>query len=186
MIRLDSTTRKLQLVLKAAVATTQLSVTVSYSDKTTTTYNGATQLSLSNDTTAVDICSAPAADTIRDIDLINICNNDTVSSTVSVRYSDNGVIYVILINEIAPGNQINYTHGSGWEVVDHIGPTGPLGNIGPTGPSITGPTGSSGAAGVDGPTGPMGVTGPNGLSITGPTGPNANLGVIFAFAAIHG
>jgi len=62
MIRLDTTTRKLQVVLAGAVSTNQLPVVVSYSDKTSTTYNGATQTAQTNGTTAVDICAARSAD----------------------------------------------------------------------------------------------------------------------------
>ena len=40
MIRLNSTTRTLQLFLAGAVTTNQLQVTVCYSDQTTTTYLG--------------------------------------------------------------------------------------------------------------------------------------------------
>lgn len=121
MIRLDATTRKLQAVLAGAVTTNQLPCTVSYSDKTSTDYVGATQLTNTNSTTAVDICAAPGASTVRDIDYLSIRNRDTAAATVTVMLDDNGTDYEIVKAALAVGDQLIYTHGDGWRVVDADG-----------------------------------------------------------------
>lgn len=117
MIRLDATNRKLQAVLAGAITTNQLPCTVSYSDKTSTDYVGATQLTNTNSTTQVDICAAPAASTVRDIDYVSIKNVDTAAATVSVIYDDNTTDYTIAKFALAVGDQLTYTHGTGWQVI---------------------------------------------------------------------
>lgn len=120
MIRLDTVNRKLEAVLGGAVALNQLPVVVSYSDKTATTYNGATQLANTSNTVAVDICGAPAAATIRDVDYINIRNSDTAPATVTVRYNDT-TLYNLFTVTLSVGDCLTYTHGSGWQVTDSTG-----------------------------------------------------------------
>lgn len=121
MLRLDSTLRKLQIVLAGAITTNQLPVVVCFSDKTSTTYNGGTTVSNTNSTTAVDICAAPGAATIRDIDSITVQNADTAAATVTIRYNDNGTTYSIFKCTLSVGDQIIYTHGQGWKVLDSSG-----------------------------------------------------------------
>ena len=121
MIRLDNTLRKLQIVLAGAVATSQLSILVSYSDKAAASYNGATTPSVSNSIVLVDICAAPAAATIRDIDFIGVQNVDTASATATVFYNDNGVSYTLAKATLAVGDRLTYVHGSGWQVLDGTG-----------------------------------------------------------------
>ena len=121
MIRLDATTRKLQAVLAGAITTNQLPCTVSYSDKTSTDYVGATQLTNTNSTTAVDICAAPGASTVRDIDYLSIRNRDTAAATVTVMLDDNGTDYEIVKAALAVGDSLIYTHGDGWRTVDSFG-----------------------------------------------------------------
>lgn len=121
MIRLDTTTRKLQVLLGGAVAATQADVLVCYSDKTSTAYTGASQLAVTNNTTAVDICAAPGASTVREVDFVNIRNNDTASITVTVRYNDNGTLYKLFVGTLGVGEQLTYTHSRGWKVCDSSG-----------------------------------------------------------------
>ena len=121
MLKLDQTTRKLQAVLSGAVTTNQLPCMVSYSDDNGTTYVGGTQLTNTNSTTAVDICAAPGASTVRDIDYLSIRNRDTAAATVTVMLDDNGTDYEIVKAALAVGDQLIYTHGDGWRVVDADG-----------------------------------------------------------------
>lgn len=114
MYRLDATNRKLQMVLAGVVAANQLHATVSYSDKTATGYAGGTQVSVSNNTTAVDICSAPAANTVRDIDQITIYNRDTASATVTLMLDVGGTDTELGKKTLAAGESLIWTHGSGW------------------------------------------------------------------------
>lgn len=138
MIRLDATTRKLQAVLAGAITTNQLPITVCYSDKTTTTYNGATQLTNTNSTSQVDICAAPAASTVRDIDFIGIRNRDTAAATVTVLYDDNGTDYQIISSTLDVGDVLTYVHGNGWQVVTLTGELKTSGSGGGTG-DVVGP-----------------------------------------------
>jgi hypothetical protein len=164
MIRLDTPTRSLQLVLAGSMATLPLPVVVCYSDKSSTAYSGATATSVSNGPAAVTICGAPPASTVRDIDAITIQNADTVSSTVTVRLNDNGMGYTLFKATLPAGDQINYTHGQGWKVVSE---SGTVGGTGPTGPAgATGTTGAAGSTGAQGIQGPAGATGPAGLGLT--------------------
>lgn len=121
MLKLDQTTRKLQAVLSGAVTTNQLPCMVSYSDDNGTTYVGGTQLTNTNSTTAVDICAAPGASTVRDIDYLSIRNRDTAAATVTVMLDDNTTDYEIVKAALAVGDQLIYTHGDGWRVLDTSG-----------------------------------------------------------------
>jgi len=123
MLRLDSTLRKIQILLSGIITTAQLPVMVMYSDRTSTAYSGAAQLANTNSTTAVDICAAPAASTIRDIDYISVRNSDTVAATATIRYNDNTTLYTIVTVALAVGDQLVYVHGDGWRVVDSTGQT---------------------------------------------------------------
>ena len=121
MIRLDTINRSLQLVLGAAKTTNNLQIVVSYSDQTASTYLGATQLSNSNGTTPVTICNAPAASTIRDIDMITVLNTDTVYQVITIQYLDTATTYKILDIQLNVGDKLTWTHGSAWQVVDNSG-----------------------------------------------------------------
>jgi len=121
MIRLDTINRSLQLFLGAPKTTSNLQIVVSYSDQTASTYLGATQLSNSNGTTPVTICSAPAASTIRDIDMITVLNTDTVYQVVTIQYLDTATTYKILDIQLNVGDKLTWTHGSAWQVVDNSG-----------------------------------------------------------------
>ena len=114
MIRLDTATRNLQIVLAGAVTTNQSNIVVSYADQTGTSYTGAQQAANSNNTTAVDICASPPAGMVRTVDAINVYNADTVPTTVTVRYNDNGTIYPIIQAALKTLGSLSYAHGSGW------------------------------------------------------------------------
>jgi len=121
MIRLDTTNRSLQLYLTGATTTNALQVVVCYSDQTTTAYTGATQLSVSNGTTPVIICSAPAANAVRDIDMVSVINNDTVVAVVNIELVDVSTGYNIIQVSLGVEEKLTYTHGSGWQVLTNAG-----------------------------------------------------------------
>jgi hypothetical protein len=139
MIRLSATTQSLQAILAGAITTSQLPVTVGYSDGTSAVYTGAAQLTLTNSAVAVTVCSAPAAGVVRDIDYIAVSNTDTAAATVTVRVNDNGTLYEQVKTTLQPGRQLVYTHASGW-------------NVGPTDatPLPASPTASVGLVAVNG------------------------------------
>ncbi len=148
MIRLDNTTRTLQIVLGGAITTNQLPVVVCYSDQTTTAYPGLTQTANTNGTTPVTICSAPAASTTRDVDYLNVRNIDTASATATIRYNDNGTIYQLFSAVLAVGDQIDYTHGNGWQVLDSTGALKTAGTGGGGGGTVTSVGLSGGTTGL--------------------------------------
>lgn len=121
MIRLSATTHKLQAVLAGAVTTNQLHCVVCYSDDNGSTYVGGTQLTSTNDTTQVDICAAPAASTVRDIDNLSIRNRDTAAATVTVMLDSSGADSEIVKATLAVGDTLSYTHGDGWKTLDASG-----------------------------------------------------------------
>jgi hypothetical protein len=121
MIRLDTTVRSLTLFLGGAHATAPLQIVVSYSDQTSSTYLGGTQLSNSNGTTTVTICSAPSASTIRDIDMVSVLNTDTATQTVTIQLLSTATNYKITTVTLLVGEKLTYTHGSAWQVVSNSG-----------------------------------------------------------------
>lgn len=121
MIVLDATTDTLEIDLLAAHTTNALPFFVSYRDITTSAYTPGNQFGNTNGTTDVVLCSAPAASTQRVIDHIMICNRDTVSHTVTVRFVDNTTEYNIFTAVIASGDMIQYNEGKGWEVLSNNG-----------------------------------------------------------------
>lgn len=118
---LDSTLRKIQVVLAAAKATLDMSITVDYVDMTTTATIGGTYTSSSNGVTSVDILPAPAASTQRKVNRINIYNRDTAEKTISVSISDSGVLYPEVDVTLAVDDTLQYTDMNGWRVIDRTG-----------------------------------------------------------------
>ena len=121
MIRLDTVNRSLTLVLGGAQVTAPLQIVVSYSDQTSATYLGSTQLANSNGTTAVTICSAPIGSVIRDIDMVTVLNTDTASQVVTIQLLDTATNYKIISVTLLVGDKLTYTHGSAWQVVNNAG-----------------------------------------------------------------
>jgi hypothetical protein len=121
MIRLSATTQKLQAVLAAAVAANQPVATVNYSDHTTSAYTGGTQRTALNSTTAVDICDAPGADTVRDIDFLSVYNKDTSAVTITIMVDVSSTDYEQVKVTLSAGDTLQYVHGMGWRVTNTAG-----------------------------------------------------------------
>lgn len=121
MIRLDTVNRSLTLFLGGAQVTAPLQIVVSYSDQTSSTYLGSSQLTNSNGTTPVTICSAPVASVIRDIDMVTVLNTDTGTQTVTIQLLDTATTYKIITVSLLVGDKLTYTHGSAWQVVNNSG-----------------------------------------------------------------
>jgi hypothetical protein len=117
MIRLDATTKKLQAFLSGAPATNQLQVLVSYSDHSSSGYAGGSQASTTNSSTAVDICDAPAAGVVRDVDQITISNRDTAAVTVTVVLDVSGTDTHLFRQALEVDETLQYVHGVGWSLV---------------------------------------------------------------------
>jgi len=124
VIRLDSTTRKLQAVLAGVVTASQPQCSVHFYDvpsqeKTDfSEYRGAVKNTDTNDTTDVDICAAPLkAGTIRNIDYISIYNKDSASVQVTVKIDDSGTETILIRRTLTTLQTLFYEDGAGWIVI---------------------------------------------------------------------
>ena len=125
---LNATTKKVQILLGAAVVTNQCSVVVDYVDFTSTTTTPGNQFSNTNNTTAVDIINAPAASTQRKVNMITVCNKD-VDATVTIRLNDNGTTYnyassILLLS----GATLQFTDTDGWSIINFLSSSRALNN----------------------------------------------------------
>jgi len=121
---LDATTKKVQILLAAAVTTNQCSVIVDYVDFTTTTTTPGNQFSNTNSTTAVDIINAPAASTQRKVNMITVCNKDTEFVTATIRLNVSATTYNYTSGiTLPPGATLQFTDTDGWSVFNTDGST---------------------------------------------------------------
>lgn len=126
---LDTTTRKLQVVLDGAIQSVNCSVTVSYIDYTANANPvPGTQVSTTNGVTAVDICSAPASSTQRRILYLHIYNKDSRTAIFTIRLNDNGTLYTIQQIKLVAGENFVYNIGSGFTVINTVGALGQSGS----------------------------------------------------------
>jgi len=124
MIKLDTITRSLQIVLTAAKTTTDMPVVVSYAERTGTanTTTEGTQLASSNGVTAVTICAAPISSTlVRSVEHISVYNADTASKVVAINLLDTATSYTLIKCTLLVGDELVYTTNAGWEVIDSTG-----------------------------------------------------------------
>ena len=120
MIRLSGPLQTLQAVLGGAVSSTQPDVVVSYADagnKDRAEFEPGTKVTAMNGANGVDICDAPDAATVREIDFVSIRNNDSASVTVTVRLNNNGTSYKLIVVTLATLEHLYYSHIAGWYVV---------------------------------------------------------------------
>lgn len=117
MIVLTETTDNLQVVLGGSVTTNQLRCMSSWRDITTTAYTPGRTVTNTNDTTDVNIVTAPGSSTQRVIDYLSIYNADTVSATVTVKFDANGTEYTIWSGTLATGERLEYVDGAGFVVM---------------------------------------------------------------------
>jgi hypothetical protein len=118
---LDATTREIEILLAAAVATTQLPITAHYVDVTTTAYTPGSANTATNGTTAVDAVDAPGASTQRNVKHLTVYNADTAAATVTVRYDDNATTRILVKITLAVSDTLQYTDEEGWSVIDSNG-----------------------------------------------------------------
>lgn len=119
---LDTTNKKVQFLLDANVASSQLNITADWVDITSTTTTPGSTFSTSNNVTAVDIIPAPSASTQRVVKYISICNTDTDFVNLTVRLNDNGTTYNYVGSFLlAVNSTLQYTDAAGWTVIDAAG-----------------------------------------------------------------
>lgn len=122
MIRLDLTTRKLQVVMAGAKTTTEPSCTVSFYEENRdgNRTKGQTQISILNDTSDVDACAAPQQNFVRNIDSVDVYNADTVSQTITVKIDESGTDTILVKAVLAAGATLHHGDSPGW----YVTPTG--------------------------------------------------------------
>lgn len=148
---LDTTTRKLQIVLTGAKTTLDMPVVVDWVDNTTTTFTPGVTPTTTNGIGLVDILAAPSASTQRKVNGLTINNIDTATKTVQVLLNDNGTSYQLQSQLLQVGDILCYTDSRGWYTKDSNG------NI-----KGFGPTGATGTSGIQGLSGTIGFDGTDG------------------------
>ena len=122
MIVLDTTAKALQVVLAAAVATSQLECQASWRDITASAYTAGESSALTNGTTDVTLVAAPAASTQRVIDYIAVYNADTAPATVTVETDTSTVERRHVRVTLRPGESLHYDgQGGAWRTLDARG-----------------------------------------------------------------
>jgi hypothetical protein len=120
MILLDTTTRKLEVVLGGAITTNQLPFVASYVDITSTTFTPATNTGATNNTSTVILVDVPAASTQRQLKFLSIYNADTAEATITVRLNDNATLRNMFVTTLSVADTLVYAEG-GWSVLNSSG-----------------------------------------------------------------
>lgn len=130
MIVLAGTTDTIKAVLSGTVASTQWQCLASYRDITTSAYTPGRQVTVTNNTTAVTVVSAPDGSTQRVIDALSIYNPDATALSVTVNYDANGTSYPIWKGLLNQGERVEYAEGSGFTAYSNIGAQKTAGTVG--------------------------------------------------------
>jgi hypothetical protein len=121
MIILTNTTDKIQVKLGGTVSANQAVCYASFRDTTTTTISASRGITLTNNTTAVDLVAAPGASTQRIVDYISIHNADTASVTVTINFFDNTSLYTLITATLGAGEKLEYQEGAGFKIISTTG-----------------------------------------------------------------
>lgn len=113
-----SSTDKLEIVLGSSVTTNQLEWVVSYQDITSVgmTLPQSSSQGLTNNTTTVDMVTAPAASTNRQVVHISVFNDDTTSETVIVKKDVSGTEYILVEVLLQPNDTLEWSRETGWKI----------------------------------------------------------------------
>ena len=111
MLILSTTTDKIQVVLSGNVTTSQLRCYSSYNDTTTTSIVPGRNVTLTNNTTAVDLVASPSASTQRVISYLSVYNADTASATVTINVVSSSTSYSVFITTLSAGEKLEYQQG---------------------------------------------------------------------------
>lgn len=113
-----SSTDKLEIVLGSSVTTNQLEWVVSYQDITSAgmTLPQSSSQGTTNDTTTVDMVTAPAASTNRQVVHISVFNDDTTSETVIIKKDVSGTEYILVEVLLQANDTLEWSRETGWKV----------------------------------------------------------------------
>jgi hypothetical protein len=121
MINLTNTTDTVQVVLAGNITASQLNCFASYRDTTTSSVTPGRNSANTNNTTAVNIVTAPSASTQRVVEYLSVYNTDTANATVTIRFNDNGTTYQLIVTTLSPGEKLEYEEGFGFACLDEFG-----------------------------------------------------------------
>jgi hypothetical protein len=117
MIILSTTSDKIQVVLTGSVTANQLKCYAAYNDTTATSITPGRNVTLTNNTTAVDLVTSPALSTQRVVSYLSVYNTDTASSTVTINVVSSSTSYAVFVTTLAVGEKIEYQQGQGFRVL---------------------------------------------------------------------
>jgi hypothetical protein len=112
---------KIQVVLAGAVTANQLQCVASFENLSSDNSTPGNSAVNTNSTTAIDLIGKPANDVFRLINFLSIFNADTASATITIKLNANGVEFILLKVILATGDEIQYTAGGGFFVVNANG-----------------------------------------------------------------
>lgn len=118
---ISATTDRIEVVLSASVTTNQLHIISSYNDSTSSAVTPTKTVTVTNNTTAVNMVPAPSAGSSRQLRYANIFNSDTAPATVTVRTNYNGTVRNVMTVTLYPNDYMQYTHRVGWKVFSFNG-----------------------------------------------------------------
>jgi len=123
MMRLDSSTTSLKVVLAGAKTTNDAQCYASYYDvparqkQDFSEYLGAINTQDTNGTTAVTAVAAPQANTIRQVDYFSVHNYDTADVTVIVYIDENATVTRLIRRTLLTNQSLIWSRGAEWQVM---------------------------------------------------------------------
>ena len=123
MIILDATDKQLEIVLGGVVTTNELPFVAAFVDHdgATPAFTPGEQDGLSNGATSVVVMASPAASIQRQLKFLSVFNADTVAATLTVQYDNAATNRTILSVTLAVGDNLIYTDGGGFRIIDSNG-----------------------------------------------------------------
>lgn len=118
---LTATTDKIEVVLGANVTTNQLHLISSYNDTSSTSVTPTKTVTVTNNTTAVDLVPAPSSGRQRTLRWASIFNSDSIEANVTVRTNFNGTTRIVFRTNLKVNEYIQYTYKTGWKVFTQDG-----------------------------------------------------------------
>jgi hypothetical protein len=117
MLILSATTDKVQVVLSGNITTNQLRCYSSYNDTTTTSITPGRIVTLTSNTTPVDIVTSPSASTQRVVGYLSVYNSDTANATVTINLVSSSTNYGLYKATLLPGEKLEYQQGQGFKTI---------------------------------------------------------------------
>jgi hypothetical protein len=119
MIVIDSATKKVEVLLSGAAATTNLPIVVSFVDlDANDIFRPGTHDTITSGTTPVGVLfSTGTASVYRQLKFMSIYNADTTDATVTLRLNNNATTRIILKVTLLPESTLFYTDGEGFRVI---------------------------------------------------------------------